>query len=151
MSPINPSAIVDAVMTDLKANAGVSPVQTLSYAEPTIIMPDACPLLAVWCEETEYELLSGGVIAYERKHSISIAWYVTNPSQAETGGTGDPATVKALDATLEQLVARIETYTNGVPGLSGSQQIATLKSRAAAPQEGVTWRGLIEITVEEAA
>ena len=151
MSPINPSAIVDAVMTDLVAYSGVTPSNTISYAEPTIIMPDACPLLAVWCENTEYQLLSGGVIAYERVHSISVAWYVVNAEQAETGGTGDPATVQALDATLESLVTRLETYSNGVPGLNGAQQVATLKSRALAPQEGVTWRGLIEITVEEAA
>jgi hypothetical protein len=146
----SPVAIVDAIMTDLVANSGLSPANQRSYAEPTIIFPGDCPLLAVWCETTTYELLTSGLPNYERVHDVKVAWYVANAAEAETGGTGDPAVVAALDITIETLIARIQTYTDGVPSI-GSQLITTILSRALAPQEGSIWRGLIELRVEEAA
>jgi hypothetical protein len=146
----SPVAIVDAIMADLVANSGLTPKKQRSYAEPTMIWPAGCPLLSVWCETTSYELLLGDPPAYERQHLVNVAWYVANPAEAETGGTGDPATVQALDTSIETLLARIQTYTDGVPTI-GSQLITTILRRELAPQEGSIWRGLIELRVEEAA
>jgi hypothetical protein len=151
MSPINPSAIVDAVIADLTANSGLAPNLTIAYAEPTMPAPSDCPVLAVWSEDADYALLAGNPPTYERSHIVNVAWYVADPGAAETGGTMDPATVKALDGNIETLLSRLTTYTDGVPGLDGAQQVATLRSRHLQPQSGAMWRGLIEITVEEAA
>ena len=150
MSPTSPLAIVDAIMADLVANSGVTPTTQRLYAEPTIIMPGICPLLAVWCETTGYDLILGSPPAYDRIHDIQVAYYVSNASEAETGGTGDPAVVGALDTTIETLLARIETYTDGVPTI-GAQLISTIKSRSLLPQSGSIWRGLIVLQVKEAA
>lgn len=150
MPVTSPVAIVDAIMADLVNNSGLDPENTRSYAQPTIVWPGSCPLLSVWCETTVYELLTSGVPNYERQHLVNVAWYVANPQEAETGGTGDPATVMALDQTIETLLAQIATYTDGVPTI-GSQLITTVLTRGLAPQEGSIWRGLIELRVEEAA
>jgi len=150
MSVTSPVAIVDAVTADLLANSGLTPKQTRKYAEPITIMPDAMPLLSVWLELTQYSLLTGNPPAYERRHTLNVAWYVANPKQSEVGGVGDPAVVKALDTTLETLIAQLTTYTDGLPGGLGPQLVGTLQSRQLAPQEGIVWRGLVELVVEEA-
>ena len=153
MGSTNPSVIVDAFVADLvttmtgQANA---PKTTRSYAEPTSIMPEVCPLLAVWCEITTYELIST-TPAYNRNHRLMIGWYVTNTKQADTGGTGDPATVHALDATREELVTRLASYADGIPGIGGEQLVATVRTSELGPQAGVIWRCLIEVEAEEAA
>ena len=152
MPTTSPEAIVDAVLADIQA-AGLAPAQTWSYSEPVNVLPANCPLLAVWCEETNYELGSGGAggVYYERKHTVSVAWYVYNESQAETGGLGDPAIVKSLGATVEGLIGRLEGYAAGMPGGLGPPLVGTLRSRQLKPIEGVVWRALIELVAEEAS
>jgi len=148
----NPTAIVDAVAADLIANSGLTPASTWRYAEPRVVMPDACPLLAVWCESTDFELVTAGagVVAYERRHTIVVAWDVAGDAEASTGGTGDPASVAALDAVAEQLVVRLAGYAAGVPSF-GSQVVATLRSRKLLPLEGVIWSARLELIAEEAS
>lgn len=153
MGSTNPSAIVDAMMTDLVATLTAesnAPKTQRKYAEPTSIMPEACPLLAVWSEITTYELITT-TPAYNRTHRLMVAWYVTNTRQADTGGTGDPDTVHALDAIREDLVTRLAAYADGIPGIGGEQLVATVRSSELGPQAGVIWRCLIEVEAEEAA
>jgi hypothetical protein len=154
--PVNPTAIVDAIVADLTSTpartAGIPNARRQrSYAEPTVIVIDVCPLLAVWCERTDYTLLTGALnaTAYERRHRLNVGWYVAGPNQADTGGTGDPATVQALETVIAAIVARVETWTAGIPGFS--QLVATIDDHQVSPMEGSIWRGLIEFTVEEAA
>jgi hypothetical protein len=152
MPVTNPSAIVDAISADLAATSGLHPAKVVLYAEPKIVMPESTPLLAIWCEATDYELLTAGAgeIAYERVHTVVVAWNVADLLAAETGGTGDPTVVHDLDATAETLVAHLAGYAAGVPGF-GSQLVATLRTRRLQPLEGVIWSARIELRVEEAS
>ncbi len=150
MTPTSPVAIVNAVMADLLANSGLTPITTRSYAEPTMLSPSQTPYLAVWCEGTEYKLLSAGIPAYNRLHELNVAWYVADTAAAESGGTGDPAVVEALINDTEELATRIAIYSGGIPGLS-LPLVAALTSRSLAVSGGALWRGLLKISVEEAA
>jgi hypothetical protein len=150
--PTNPSAIVDAIQTDL-VTLGLNPKKTWSYVEPTVIMPTNCPLLAVWCQTSDYQILTGGLgaEAYERSHLVVIEWVVYSPTMADTGGTGDPTTVQALDAITEQLVNRAASYSAGLPGGLGPQMIATLQQRQIVAKAGDLWSAQIHLTAEEAS
>jgi hypothetical protein len=152
MSVTSPEAIVEAVMADLIAYCAdndFSPQSTRPYAEPTIVLPDQCPLLAVWCELTTYQIAATGPpFPYDRHHTVFVGWYVWNPKEAEVGGVGDPGTVMALSNTLEQLIAQLDTYSAGIPTI-GQQLVSTLQSRSVKPQEGALWRGLAELEVKE--
>lgn len=153
MPVTNPSAIVDAIMTDLTTNSGLTPNTQWKYAAPRVFPPEACPLLAVWCEHTDYELLTGSanLEAYERRHTIQIGWYDALPSLAiDTGGVGDPNEVLALDAIAEQLIARATIWTAGIPGFD-SQVVATIRTKRLDPQSGALWRALITLNAEEAS
>ena len=150
MTVTNPTAIIDAVTSDILANSGLTPTTVFKYAEPVVILPAACPLLTVWCEQTDFQILTPNPAAYERRHQIEVAWYVASPLMADTAGSGDPTTVHQLDATAETLEARIVTYTNGIPGFA-SQLIGTLQARRLEPQAGTIWRALLTFTAEEAS
>ena len=158
--PTNPSAIVDAIMSDLQANAGLpggSPASTRSYAEPVVAPGDKLPILAVWCEDSGYRMLTttkfggGPDSAYERTHELNVAWYVANPKGAESGGVGDPAVVQALEATIELLITRMTSYSGGLPSGLGPMVYGTLASRHLKPQQGNVWRGLVVLEVREDA
>jgi hypothetical protein len=160
MPPTNPSVIVDAIVADLEANAGLpsgQPAASRSYAEPVVAPGDKLPLLAVWCEDSAYRDLTttqfqgGPQAAYERTHDVNVGWYVANPKGAESGGAGDPAIVQALEATIELLIQRIATYSGGLPGGLGPTVYGTLLSRHLKPQQGNVWRGLVVIEVREDA
>lgn len=151
MSTINPATIVDAVLSDILASSGLTPRTIRRYAEPFTVKPEDCPLLAVWIEVTDFELLTTTPLAaYERKHQVMMAWYEPNRDGAEYGGIGDPLIVQALDATGEALVARVVSYAGGVPTF-GAQLIATLKSKKISAEAGVLWECRIEFTAEEAS
>jgi hypothetical protein len=148
--PTSIVTIVNAIVSDLEANAGLTPLTVRSYAEPTMVSPSETPHLAVWCEDTDFQILSAGIPAYDRSHSVNVAWYVADTGAAETGGASDPATLSALDVQTEQLIARIVTYSDGVPGLA-LPLVAFLRSRNLTPQGGAVWRALLKLSVEEAA
>ncbi|MCU4184008.1 hypothetical protein K6U06_06525 [Acidiferrimicrobium sp. IK] len=152
MTVINPSAIVDAIQADIATHTTLTPATLRSYAEPTVVPPDSCSLLAVWCENTEYTLLTGaaGLVAYRRTHTIQIGWYDTIPEEADTGGTGDPAEVQALAATAEQIVARAIEWTSGLPGFD-PDLVVTLTARKLEPQAGTIWRALVTVLAEQDA
>lgn len=152
MPATSPATIVATILADLQANAPLNPTKTWAYVEPTVIPPESCPLLAVWCTETEYQILTGsaGGIAYERKHIVGIGWYVCSAEMADTGGIGDPATVAALDAVTETFLARAATYTAGLPGTS-SQMVITVRSRKLEAKAGSIWGATVELLAEEAA
>jgi hypothetical protein len=152
MPPTSPATIVATILGDLVANTTLNPTKTWEYVEPTVIPPESCPLLAVSCTTTDYEILTGsaGGIAYERKHTILIGWYVYSADMADTGGVGDPATVAALDAVVETVLAQAATYTAGLPGTS-SQMVVTVRSRRLEPKAGAIWAAIVELTAEEAA
>jgi hypothetical protein len=160
MPPTNPSAIVDAIVTDLEANAGLpagQPESTRKYAEPVLAPSDKLPILAVWCEDTTFRIettttfMGGPTAAYERTHDVNIGWYVANPKGSELGGIGDPAIVQSLEATVELLIARIAVYSGGLPGGLGPMVYGTLLSRHLKPLQGNVWRGLVVIEVREDA
>lgn len=153
----NPSAMVDAIMADLQANAGLpsgQPKSTRSYAEPVVQSGDGLPALAVWCEDTLFRIESTGgnglEAVYSRDHQVNIAWYVLNPKGAESGGAGDPKVVQALEATMEILIAQVQTYATGLPGL-GHMVVGTLVSRHLKPMQGNVFQGLLVVEVREDA
>jgi hypothetical protein len=151
MAATNPSAIIDAIRNDILANTSLNPKKTWSYVEPVITVPTTCPLLAIWSSDSDYELLTGALNlqAYERRHIIDIAWYVFSETMADTGGTGDPATIAALDATVEALIARVSLYASGIPTLA-PQVVGTLHTRRLRPHQGNIWEAAIQIVAEEA-
>lgn len=152
LSAALPTDVVDAIVNDFAASLVLQPKTTRRYAEPLIVAPSDTPYLAVWAEESEFKLLSSGMTYYERTHTINVAWYVANAGGVETGGTGDPDAVKAIETDMETILEQLFTYANGIPGLSPPAQLtAAVKSMRLAPQEGSIWRGLVELHTEEAA
>lgn len=153
MSGALSTEVVDAIVADFTASLpALIPVQTRKYAEPLLVPPDQTPFLAVWCEETDFELLSSGMTYYKRNHTINVAWYVYNPGGADTGGTGDPDAVNALQTTMEVIIEQLMTYANGIPGLAPTAQLTAKVVRLRLePQEGTIWRGTVELITEEAA
>jgi hypothetical protein len=146
------TTIVAAVEADLAA-LGLGQKATRTYAPPLDFIPGHLPLLCVWSEQTDFTILTGGfnTAAYERSHSLSVAWAIFNGKGAEMGGTGDPAIVLALETLTDTIINRIAFYTgNGIPTLS-TELITTLRSRKLTPVEGSVWVATIDFTVEEAA
>jgi hypothetical protein len=149
--PTLPSVIVTNVQDDLIA-AGLGPKTWWLHVAPIVTMPDSCPLASIWIPDTDFDILSGaaGVEAFERKHTVNISWRVFSAAMADTGGTGDPATVQALETVGEQIINRVATYAAGMPGI-GPEMVGTLRSRRVAPLEGSVWELLVELVAEEAA
>lgn len=153
MSFYGPISIVDLIANDLTSNAQLPPATTVRlYAEPVVTNPDSCPFLAVWTEITDYELLTGAehLEAYSRRHDVVVAYCVASPMMADTGGTGDPATVAALEAIADDLDTILTTYASGIPTTS-HQVIATIRSAKLEPVSGTIWRAAFTLRVEQAA
>jgi hypothetical protein len=153
VSVTSPETMVEAVMADLLtycAANSFTPKSNRPYAEPTVILPDWCPMLAVWCEQTLYRIAATGpeTTFYDRTHALYVGWYVVNPKGAEVGGVGDPLTVQALGTTLEKLIVQLDTYSTGIPTI-GAQLISTLRTRSLKPLAGAAWAGVIELDVLE--
>ena len=146
------AAIVDAALADLVATPGLTPATTHAYIEPETVPPESCPFLAVWLEETAYTILTGapGLDAYERRHQLYVAWHVYDETLADSGGQLSPPIIHALDTTTELILARIATWTAGMPGLSPNV-VATLDTSTLEAFSGVTWRSLIAVTINEAS
>jgi hypothetical protein len=85
-------AIANAISADLNANIDLAPKTTWLYSELIVILPDKTPLVAVWCEVTDFRLILT-TPACERRHNINVAWYKNNPKQSDVDGVGDPAIV----------------------------------------------------------
>jgi hypothetical protein len=149
--PTQPSTIVLNIQTDLEA-LGLAPKTWWLHVAPVVSDPETCPVAAIWINPTDYDILSGsaGVEAYERKHSVNISWRVFSDSMSDTGGTGDPATVEALEAVGELIVNRVVTWSAGMPGI-GPEMVGTLRQRRLQPVSGSIWELLVTLTAEEAA
>lgn len=144
----SPADLVDSIVADLVANAGLPALQNapLRYVAPRSVEPNDCPMLAVWFGPTRFELVATPD-QYTRHVELNVAWYVAASAGAEEGGAGDSADVEALDPIAQLIIARVVTYADAVPGFD-SGTIATLVEYDPRPIEGVVWEARIQIDIE---
>lgn len=108
------SLLVDAVARDLEV-ASLVAHRVHRYAEPIAVLPEMCPLLAVYpTREAPLQVGTGPV--YNHDWYLTIAWWEAAGVETETLGTGSEALAKRLLFTAQQLMARVKAWSlNAIP------------------------------------
>lgn len=142
-------AIVDAITTDLNANAGLPTHDTVKYRRPRAIMPDDCPLLIVWLQQkiptpVETENFDGTI-------SVGVSWHVEAVDEALTL-QNDDATATALIDALERIEGRIRYLAKNGLGVEAAWNVAPGESLYLPPEmaqgmtEGYATETLVTVT-----
>lgn len=107
--------LIDAVAADLEAEVSSLPRHRLrKYVAPLVVTPELAPLLSVVPGEATPDLLAT-TDEYENHDDLLVTWHESFP-EALTAGEVDAAKAKRAIERGEEIVARLKTYANEIPG-----------------------------------
>lgn len=138
--------IIDAIATDLNANADLPSHGTVKYRRPRAILPEDCPLLIVWLQTknptpvtTEY---------FDGEIGVGISWHIESVQEAVTL-QNDEATATTLIDALEGIEGRIRHLARNGLGVGAAWDVRPGESLYLPPEmaQGLTEGYAHEATV----
>lgn len=152
MSQPTVADFVDAIAEDLaplaKSLALPAEYRDWRHSEPTFLVADSAPWLAVWSDDTAHTLegTQAGRGDYMDVDTVSIQWAISIGQNVEDGGVGNDVLIRAAIEGLLPLVEQLRGYASALPGFD-SQVLGTLIRTSRSTDRGFVWTQTHELEI----